>query len=120
MNIVEIVLGSEADWERVYQSYKNGTDVLIFKRSPICTISRGAENNFKNWLKSWEDSAGLIIAYVDVIDKRSVSQKIAVDVGVEHESPQLIWLRQNVSDMWSRSHSNIYPSLKEIETFYRK
>ena len=54
------------------------------------------------------------IYLVRVIEEPEVSRHLAVTLGVPHESPQLIVLR-NGSVVWSASHSGItYQALEKV------
>jgi bacillithiol system protein YtxJ len=72
--------------------------VVIFKHSTTCPISAGA----------YVELAGLKdeVALVEVQSAREVSREIAISTGVEHESPQVIILR-NGKPVWHSSHWEI-------------
>jgi len=54
-----------------------------------------------------EDSNRLKISKVNVITSRSLSQQIARELNINHESPQVIWLKTNLSVKWDASHYEI-------------
>jgi len=72
--------------------------VVIFKHSTTCAISAGA----------YEQMAGLNgeVALIDVQSARDISREIAMTTGVEHESPQVIIMR-NGKPVWHTSHWDI-------------
>lgn len=76
--------------------------VLFFKHSATCGVSVRAFNEFQKYLESPEGS--LARNYVIVVQKsRDASNELARLVGVEHESPQAIIVR-NGRAVWNDSH----------------
>jgi bacillithiol system protein YtxJ len=47
-----------------------------------------------------------VLYYVDVIGSRQASQKIEAMTGIQHESPQILWVR-NRQCQWHASHRKI-------------
>jgi bacillithiol system protein YtxJ len=83
-------LESEADWEEALQESEK-SPVVIFKHSTRCSVSFMAKKNFET---GWDYSEDEIRAYfLDLVRYRSVSDRIAQDTGVRHESPQIIFLK---------------------------
>ena len=80
---------------------------FIFKQSPVCPISYSAERRVDQWLESLPPEIDLIYATVDVIGHRPVSQAIAKDLNVKHESPQAICIDQDGNVLWTGSHHQI-------------
>jgi bacillithiol system protein YtxJ len=76
----------------------NETPVVIFKHSATCGISSIA----------YREMARVqgVVALVDVQSARGVSREIEARTGIEHESPQVIILR-NGKAVWHASHSRI-------------
>lgn len=86
--------------------------VLIFKHSTSCSISRTALDRLeRNW-KSEEMS--IAPYYLDLLAHRDVSNRVATDFGVEHQSPQVLILR-NGKSVYNRSHLDI--DFKSIRSF---
>lgn len=83
------------------KSAKN--DFLIFKHSTQCSISLSAFGEFKDFLAT---NPSLECYYVDVIKDRPVSQHIAAVFDVQHESPQVLVVK-NGSVIFSCSHRAI-------------
>lgn len=66
--------------------------VLIFKHSTRCNISSGALNRLE---RAWTpaDDAAQTIFHLDLLAHRDISNAIAERYGVEHESPQVLVIR---------------------------
>lgn len=78
--------------------------VLLFKHSTTCPISAGAFKEYKAFLDSAEDN--LVGFMVKVIESRDVSNEIADETSIKHESPQ-IFLIKDKEVLWNTSHSKI-------------
>ncbi|RAK68126.1 bacillithiol system redox-active protein YtxJ [Hymenobacter edaphi] len=79
--------------------------VVIFKHSTSCSISAMAKSRLE---RQWSD-AGLQdvkIYYLDLLRYRPVSNQIAEQFGVQHQSPQLL-LIQNGECSYDASHMSI-------------
>jgi len=85
----------------VMRSSENET-VLFFKHSVTCGVSSCAFNEFQKYLESPESSATRNCVIV-VQKSREASDELARLVGVEHESPQAIVVR-NGRAVWNDSH----------------
>ncbi len=72
--------------------------VIVFKHSSTCPISSAAYQE----MSRVEENIALIV----VQRARALSQKIAAQTGVRHESPQAIILRRG-QVVWSASHWSI-------------
>ncbi len=81
-----------------YQTLQNVNDcveeslhqpILIFKHSSVCPTSFYAKNQMDEYLQT----GGAKVYMVVVQDQRPLSQAIASTLNVNHESPQLIFLR---------------------------
>jgi bacillithiol system protein YtxJ len=89
----------------------NENAVGIFKHSTRCSISATALDRLeRNWAKA-EIPTGLKMYYLDLIAHRDISNKIASDFNVEHESPQFILIK-NGKASYHESHYGI--NLSEI------
>ncbi|UQD53663.1 bacillithiol system redox-active protein YtxJ [Bacillus methanolicus] len=75
---------------------------LLFKHSTTCPISAKAYEEFQSFLKETDITA----AVVHVIEDRPVSNKIAEEFGIKHESPQ-IFLLEDGKVRWNTSHWKI-------------
>lgn len=78
---------------------------LVYKHSTRCSISSMALRRLEN---DWIDELSLKIKpyFIDVIAKRNVSDQIAKQLNVQHESPQAI-LVKNGQAVESVSHMAI-------------
>jgi len=78
--------------------------VLLFKQSTTCPISADAFEQYNSYLEKTDED---IDAYfVKVRETREVSNQIAEDTGIQHQSPQ-IFLMKNKEVLWHTSHSDI-------------
>ena len=78
--------------------------VVLFKHSTTCGISAGAKHRLElDW--DFEDSE-LSFYYLDLLTYRSVSNKIAADLGVTHQSPQIIVVKNGLA-VFDTSHHAI-------------
>jgi bacillithiol system protein YtxJ len=78
--------------------------VLLFKHSNACPISSRAFHQFQTYLESADPN----VAYhlITVQTDRPVSNEVETRLGILHESPQAILIR-NGREIWSASHSGI-------------
>ena len=81
----------------------NEKAVSIFKHSTRCSISRFALKQFENEF-DLEDK--ITPYFLDLLNHRDISNEIAVQFGVEHQSPQLILIK-NGKAIYDASHSDI-------------
>ncbi len=81
---------------------------VIFKHSTSCSISSMA----KNRLERGDAPEGVDFYYLDLIAYRNISGKIASDFDVEHESPQVLLIKDGKC-IYDESHSGI--TLDEIK-----
>jgi len=76
--------------------------VVIFKHSTRCSISAVA----KSRLERAQAPEEISFYYLDLIRFRDISNKIADDFNVPHESPQVLLIR-NGECIYDESHSGI-------------
>jgi monothiol bacilliredoxin len=81
---------------------------VIFKHSSRCGVSSMA----KHRLDRKEPPEGIDFYFLDIIRHRNISNKIAFDFQVRHESPQIL-LINNGSCVYNESHSGI--DMKDLE-----
>jgi len=80
------------------------TPVVIFKHSTTCGISRMALRGFEN---NYDYKEGQLKAYfLDLKQYREISNAIAERFNVQHESPQLLLIK-NGTVTYHTSHSGI-------------
>lgn len=82
--------------------------VVIFKHSIRCSISTMA----KGRLERSEEPLGVKFYYLDLINHRDISNKVAEVFQVHHESPQILLIK-NGECTYEESHNGI--SMEEIE-----
>ena len=78
--------------------------VFIFKHSTRCSISRMALKQFERAYSIDEDHADAY--FLDLLDYRQISNEIASNFQIRHESPQLLLIR-NGKCIYDASHSDI-------------
>ncbi len=65
--------------------------IVLFKHSTRCVISTTAKSRLE---RNWNFAPDEIDAYyLDLLNHRAISNKIAEDFAVNHESPQLLLIR---------------------------
>lgn len=101
-----IDLADEAQLETIKQESAT-QPVVIFKHSTRCSISVMA----KNRLDKAAQPEGIKFYYLDLLQHRNISGKIAEDFHVHHESPQVLLIK-NGECTYDESHNGIY--LEEI------
>jgi bacillithiol system protein YtxJ len=77
--------------------------VLIFKHSTRCSISRFALKQFENEFDLQDKIAPY---YLDLLNHRDISNEIALHFKVQHQSPQILLLK-NRAVVYDTSHENI-------------
>ncbi|HEX8516152.1 MAG TPA: bacillithiol system redox-active protein YtxJ [Bacteroidia bacterium] len=95
------------------RSFDPGTQaVLIFKHSPRCSISVMAKDRLE---RKWSlDPEKYPVFLIDVLAARPASLRVADQYEVEHQSPQLLVIKNGIST-YNASHSGI--SYDEISGF---
>jgi bacillithiol system protein YtxJ len=79
--------------------------VLIFKHSTRCSVSRMALDRLeRNWNES--EMGHLKPYFLDLINNRDISNRIADQFQVEHESPQVLIIEKGAS-VYDQSHMGI-------------
>jgi len=88
---------------------RTGKQILILKHSEICPISAGGKREVDRFLA---ENRGVEAYLVVVQEQRSVSKKLARKLGVKHETPQLLLVKDGKAErVWN--HWEIQQ--KEIE-----
>lgn len=101
-----IDLQDETQLERIKESSKDRPQI-IFKHSTRCSISSMA----KNRLDKATAPTGIDFHFLDLLKHRSLSNKIAEDFNVYHESPQVLLIK-DAECIYDESHNGI--SIDEI------
>lgn len=102
-----IALTNESQLSEIKDQSKNNPQV-IFKHSTRCSISGVA----KSRLERSTPPANVDFYFLDLIKDRSVSNKVAEEFAVSHESPQILLIK-NGECVYDESHSGI--SMADIE-----
>lgn len=87
--------------------------ILIFKHSTRCNISRATLDRLE---RNWKDEEMTHIKpyFLDLISYRNISDRIAKEFDVEHESPQVLVI-DNEKSIYDKSHFEIdYHQIKEL------
>lgn len=99
-------LQTDQDLDAALSASNEGT-VALFKHSTRCSVSSMALKFFE---QSWNYDDDQVTPYfLDLIAYRSLSNRIASELNVEHQSPQLILVR-NGKAILNRSHNEINAS----------
>ncbi len=85
----------------------DGKSQLIFKHSTRCNISSMA----KNRLERSAEPTNVDFYYLDLIAHRQLSYKIAEEFNIEHQSPQVLLIK-NKKCIYNESHNGI--AMEEI------
>jgi len=96
---------SEDDVQRLLRE-SSERPVMLFKHSTRCPISAAAKRHFDQFAARTEDVTCWVVL---VIEHRPLSQQLAREVGVSHQSPQVILL-VNGQSVWNTSHGLITES----------
>jgi bacillithiol system protein YtxJ len=90
--------------EQIKQIQQNPGYSVIFKHSTRCSISMMAKRKFElDWTDLPED---ISLYFLDLIKYRDLSNQIAHDFQVHHESPQLLLIKDGECIL-DQSHSGI-------------
>jgi len=77
--------------------------VVIFKHSTRCSISSMALNRFES---KWTDDPEVTVFFLDLLQYRQISNDVASLFGVEHQSPQVLVIK-NGTCVYHASHNGI-------------
>ena len=96
------ILNDEAQLEQLKQDSFH-KPVVIFKHSIRCGISSMIKFNLES---DWDFAeADMDFYYLDLINYRSVSNLVASDLGVGHQSPQVIVLKDGRATFDTSHHA---------------
>jgi len=92
------------EWnELLLQSSERGQ--VILKHSTTCPVSANALQEYEQYLND-KPNENLNYVLVKVIESRPVSNQIAEDLNVKHESPQIIYVKDKAK-YWTSSHWSV-------------
>jgi bacillithiol system protein YtxJ len=95
--------------EMLQESYTQ--PVVVFKHSTRCSISRMALRQFEN---QWNLEVKMVPYFLDLLEYRPISNTIATQLEVIHQSPQVIVIRNGCA-VYHASHEGI--SVEELQQF---
>ncbi len=85
--------------------------ILIFKHSTRCSVSRMVLKQFENEFDLHEK---MDCYFLDLLEYRAISNEIATQFNVEHQSPQILVIKNGVC-VYNASHESINANyLKQI------
>lgn len=77
--------------------------VAIFKHSTRCSVSRMVLKQFEN---EFDLQDKVVPYFLDLLEHRDISNEIATRFGVQHQSPQLIVIKDGKA-IYNASHESI-------------
>lgn len=96
---------TEQDYQNAIESSLENT-VVIFKHSIKCMISKTVLRNFEREISAKKNLDKIKFYYLGLINHRDISNKIAEELGVTHQSPQIIIIKDKKA-IKNASHENI-------------
>ncbi|TGE33270.1 bacillithiol system redox-active protein YtxJ [Desulfosporosinus sp. Sb-LF] len=78
--------------------------ILLFKHSTSCPVSARAWKEVQDFIN--ENSEDVLVTMVKVIESRPVSNQAAEDLGVKHQSPQVLLISDG-KVIWHTSHQAV-------------
>ena len=106
-NVIDLV--NKDDWNEFRSQSEK--ELIVVKYSPRCGISKNILRTIDIWAKRNKDNDSVKLAKVDVVNENEVSEVIADEFGISHQSPQLIWFN---SDMKIKNYYNHYEITAEV------
>ena len=98
------------DYSQISKALENSIPFFVFKHSTRCSISSMALNRFEGSY----NLEGVQAFYLDLIKFRSISNQLAIEYDVQHQSPQLLLFRDHEC-VYNASHNSI--SFEAIKAF---
>lgn len=86
--------------------------VLLFKKSPVCPVSRTAEAALQRWLETRGEEPGFRLVRLNVIAERTLARGVTDRLGIAHASPQMVILKGG-EVCWHGSHYDLSESVLE-------
>ncbi len=87
-----------------FKAQSNDKLVVFFKHSTRCSISSMAKSKFE---RTWNyDESKAIPVYLDLIAHREISNALADEFGVSHQSPQILVIKDEIC-IYDNSHNQI-------------
>lgn len=88
------------EYERLRQADDGREPAVLYKHSPRCFVCRRAVGRVEEFARSRPD---VPVYLIHVLEQRDLSDRVARDLDVRHESPQVIVIR-NGRATWSACH----------------
>jgi bacillithiol system protein YtxJ len=92
------------EWEDILAKSSERGQVIL-KHSTTCPVSANALHEYEDYLKGAPNQE-VDFTLVKVIESRPVSNQIAADLSVKHESPQIIYVKDKAK-YWTASHWSV-------------
>jgi len=92
-------------WQKVLKESKE-QPVVLFKHSNSCPVSASAHDQVKKLERQGAISESMYILIVQ--NAREISDRVAEELEVEHETPQVLIIRDGES-VYDESHDEIDP-----------
>ncbi|MBB6637055.1 bacillithiol system redox-active protein YtxJ [Cohnella thailandensis] len=92
------------EWNAVVNKSSERGQVIL-KHSTTCPVSANALREYEEYLKDSPNN-NVDFTLVKVIESRPVSNQIAEDLNVKHESPQIIYVKDKAK-YWSATHWSV-------------
>src|SRR5690625_4821276 len=89
------------EWDEIFEKSAE-KDQIILKHSTTCPVSTNALEEYNAYLED-EPNENIDYTLVKVRESRPVSNKIEEDLEVKHESPQIIYIKDQ-KKYWSATH----------------
>lgn len=90
------------DYTQIQKALLQTEPFLVFKHSIRCSISSMVKHRFERTF----DCKNVRLYYLDLITYRSISNQLAVYFNVEHQSPQILCIK-NGNCVYHASHNSI-------------
>lgn len=115
-------LKSFEDWDEIKSKVDEGYNILIYKSSPRCPISKSTNRTIEIWLRKIPDDSKLIYYSMNTLENTELVEKISNDLILTHQSPQFIWIDEDLDVWWHASHYDISTDMlnKHLEKFLSK
>lgn len=82
----------------------HNTPIVLFKHSTRCSISTAA---YDRLLRAWDLNEETVkIYYLDLLAYRNISNEIAQKLNVEHQSPQIVVVKDGTA-IFDTSHNGV-------------
>lgn len=104
-------LTEESQLEAIKQESYN-QPVMLFKHSTRCSISATTLSRLE---RSWNDAevSNLKSYYLDLLSYRNISNKIAQEFEIEHESPQVLIIKDGKATFDASHYDITFDNIKE-------